>query len=168
SDKAVVYSNVEFTKTSKFQRVQNGKANFTNVVLLDEHERQISYANFGQIIILRCLVKSHEDIHNLSFGFHIRDRNGVDLLYDDSVLQQHPIVAVKPDEELIIDWKFKVLLQAGSYIIATVTSIPINLELSEVDMCDFVPIALQFDVHSRQDKVHAAVFANSSLIIKSA
>jgi hypothetical protein len=47
-----------------------------------------------------------------------------------------------------------------------VSSIPINLSVAEVDMCDFIPIALQFTVESKEERVYSAVFANSVLNIR--
>jgi len=159
----LLYSDGEFKKTSSFQRIQNGKANFTNVILLDENEKRIQQAEFGKTVILRCFLTAYKDIDNLSFGFHVRNRNGVDILYDDTVLQQHKNLPVKCNDEYIISWKFKVLLQAAQYTVSVVSSIPINLAVADVDMCDFVPIALQFDVLSSGANVYAATYANSSL-----
>lgn len=161
-----IYSNEEFKKTSSFQRIQNGKVNFTNVVILDEEEKVIQQVQFGQAITVRCFVDIHEDIHNLSFGFHIRNRNGVEILYDDTVLQRQEVLWVKQNERYIVDWSFKLMLQEGNYNIAVVTSVPINLDIAEVDMCDFIPIAAQIMVESKVDKIYAAVFANSTLSIK--
>lgn len=161
-----IYNDEEFKKTSSFQRVQNGKANFTNVVILDEEENVIQQVQFGQNITIRCFADIHEDIHNLLFGFHVRNRNGVEILYDDTVLQSHDVLWVKQDEKYIIDWKLKVILQAGNYNLSSVCSIPLNLSLGEVDMCDFIPIALQFNVESPVEKIYAAVFANSALTIE--
>ena len=162
----IFYNDVEFKKTSSFQRIQNGKANFTNVVILDEEEKVIQQVQFGQAITVRCFVDIHEDIHNLSFGFHIRNRNGVEILYDDTVLQRQEVLWVKQNERYIVDWSFKLMLQEGNYNIAVVTSVPINLDIAEVDMCDFIPIAAQIMVESKVDKIYAAVFANSTLSIK--
>lgn len=162
----IFYNDVEFKKTSSFQRIQNGKANFTNVVILDEEEKIIQQVQFGQTITIRCFVDIHEDIHNLSFGFHVKNRNGVDILYDDTVLQRQEVLWVKQNEQYIVDWQFKVLLQSNQYTIAVVISIPINLDIAEVDMCDFIPIAAQFVVESRNEHVYSAMFANSKLLIE--
>ena len=58
------------------------------------------------------------------------------------------------------------MLQAGQYNIASVCSIPINLSVGEVDMCDFIPISAQFTVESPTANIYAALFANSTLKIK--
>lgn len=160
-----VYSNEEFKKNSEFQRIRNGKANFTNVVLLNKVGALLHQVEFGETITLRCFVKCNESIHNLAFGFHVRSKNGVEILYDDTVLQKQAVIFTEKNEEYIVDWKFKVNLQAAHYNIAVVCSIPINLEVAEVDMCDFIPIAKQFEVIDKQNKIYAAVHANANFVI---
>jgi lipopolysaccharide transport system ATP-binding protein len=159
------YSNEEFIKTSSFQRIQNGKATFTNVLLLDENKQQIRLAKFGQTVIIRYFVEVYENIHNLVFAFHIRDRNGVELIYDDTLLCNYPVLSAEIGESLIVDWKFTINLQASAYNIAAMMSIPINLEVGNVDICDFIPIASQFEVESPNKYIYAAICANSELSI---
>jgi lipopolysaccharide transport system ATP-binding protein len=159
------YSNEDFIKTSSFQRIQNGKATFTNVLLLDENKQQIRLAKFGQTVIIRYFVEVYENIHNLVFAFHIRDRNGVELIYDDTLLCSYPVLSAEIGESLIVDWKFTINLQASAYNIAAMMSIPINLEVGDVDICDFIPIASQFEVESPNKYIYAAICANSELSI---
>ncbi len=149
-------------RISNFQRIQNNKASFSNVVLLDDNNKVIKSVYLGQSVTLRCYVSVHENIHNLAFGYHIRSINGVDLLYNDSILQKYNLHNVSSGMEFVIDWHFKINLQNGMYNIATVLSIPINLEVAEVDMCDFIPIAFQFEVHDLA-KVYSYILADSSL-----
>lgn len=133
-------------------------------MLLDENEQQISTTKFGQVITLRYFVKAYENIHHLSFAFHIRDKNGVELIYDDTILQNCPIISVCSEEIFILDWKFCINLQKGNYNIAAMMSIPVNLDVSEVDICDFIPIAAQFNVETSK-YIYAATCANSELTI---
>ena len=155
------YSNEEFNKTSSFQRIQNGKATFTNVVLLDKNHKLINLAQFGKTAIIRYYVTVLEDIHNLTFAFHIRDRNGVELIYDDTVLNSKQVISVQAGESLIVDWEFTINLQASGYNIAAMMSIPLNHEVGDVDICDFVPIATQFEVSTPGKMIYAATHANS-------
>jgi lipopolysaccharide transport system ATP-binding protein len=159
------YSNEEFQKTSAFQRIQNRKAAFTNVLLLDKNLKPIHIAQFGKTAIIRYYVEIFEDIHNLTFAFHIRDRNGVELIYDDTVLNSKQVVSAQAGESLIVDWEFTINLQASGYNIAAMMSIPLNHEVGEIDICDFVPIAAQFEVSSPGKMIYAAMYANSTLTI---
>jgi lipopolysaccharide transport system ATP-binding protein len=138
-----------FKQKSSFQRIMNGKAEFLNVILLDETENEISNVKFGQTVILRMVLKAHEDIYALGFGYHIRDKNGVEVIYGSSSIEEKRLYNVKAGETHIVDWKFELRLMQGTYTIACVTSIPIDAEIGKVDFCDFIPIACQFEVERR-------------------
>ena len=160
------YPDQEFLKTSSFQRIGNCGARYSNVVILDEEGHITQDVKFGQTITIRCFIDVFEDIHNLVFGVHIRDRNGFGLLYDDTMLQGTDVFYVKKGNQYMIDWKFKVLLQANQFTITVVASVPINMEVGQVEMYDYVPIASQFRVISPQRYVCGAVHMASDVCIK--
>lgn len=159
------YSNEAFQKTSTFQRIQNGKATFSNVVLLDKNFKPMPLAEFGKPAMIRYYIDVFEDIHNLTFAFHIRDRNGVELIYDDTILNGNQTISAQAGDKLIIDWEFTINLQASAYNIAAMMSIPLNYDIGGVDICDFVPIACSFEVSSPGKMIYAAMYANSTLTI---
>jgi homopolymeric O-antigen transport system ATP-binding protein len=141
-----------FVKRAEFQRVQNGKAHFVQVQLLNERGDEIAYADYGQEVVLRMAISIDEDIPAaLGCGYHLRDRNGVDIVYSDSAIEQKFIVSPRKGERYVIDWRFKLMLRHNNYTIATVLSSPIDLDKSLVDFCDFVPLAIQFSVAPRQE-----------------
>jgi lipopolysaccharide transport system ATP-binding protein len=124
--------------------VQNGKARFVNVQLLDDHGEPVEYATYGQMITLRMAIEVHTDLPLLGFGYHIRDKNGSDIVYSDSEIEQNHIIATIGGTRYIVDWRFAASLMHGNYTIACVLSVPIDLSISKVDFCDFVPVAAQF------------------------
>lgn len=149
-DAEKIFLNKEvFEKNAEYQRNQNGKASFENVQLLNLDGEIISEVVFSQEVILRMVVKIHEDIDLLGMGYHIRNATGIDLVYNDSRFnEQKAIFDLKKGEIYVIDWKFKVELRQELYTIATVISIPVEETLSYPDTCDFVPVALNFSVVS--------------------
>jgi len=159
--------NEEFLKRASFQRIQNGKANFVNVQLLDENEREISRIEYGQTLVLRMAVEMCEDIHELAYGYHIRDKNGTDIAYSDSIIEDRSLVHVKKGDKYIIDWKFKASLMDGIYTIACVLSVPLNYELGQVVFCDFVPIAIQIQMLPRRHwRLYGCVHWPNTLSVK--
>lgn len=160
------YSDEDFKKMSSFQRVENGKVSYLNVIILDHNQNVISQVNHGDNITIRCFVRILSDITNLVFGFHIRDKNGVGLLYDDTLLQHTDIINVKQNEICIVDWKFRVLLQANTYNVTVVASVPISMDVGLVDMCDYIPIACQFSVEARNNYVCSAVRVETDFSIR--
>lgn len=143
-----------FLKNAAYNRTQNGRATFENIQLLNLDGEQISEALFGQEIILRMIVKLHDDIEFLGMGYHIRNSTGIDLIYTDSRFDgMKAILNGKRGEIYIIDWKFKVELRQELYDIACVISTPNDETFSNVDICDFVPCAVQFSAIQKNNKM---------------
>lgn len=140
------FDSASFQKTAAFERIQNGKSSFVNVQLLDESETVIQSVEYGQDVILRMCIKVEEDAHLLSCGYHIKDRNGVSIVNSNSVVEDRLLSLVNSGERYVVDWKFKVSLMEGTYNIACVLSVPLNVEFGEVDFCDYVPCACQFEM----------------------
>lgn len=139
-----------FQKNAAYNRIQDGRANFENIQLLDLNGEQVSEVIFGQEVVLRMTIKLHENISFLGMGYHIRNSTGIDLIYTDSRFDgMKAIIDGKRDEIYVIDWKFKVELRQELYDIACVISTPNDETFSDVNICDFVPCALQFSaIHS--------------------
>ncbi|OGP66785.1 MAG: ABC transporter [Deltaproteobacteria bacterium RBG_19FT_COMBO_43_11] len=158
----------DFEKKAAFQRVQNGKASFKSVVLLDENEKVIESVEYGQKVKLRMAVVVHEDIHLLGYGYHIRDKNGVDVIYSDCFIEgQSCLENLKAGDRYIIDWCFNPRLRNGNYSIASVISIPISMEIGQVDFCDFVPISCQFVMNIRQPfRLHGLVNWDNEIVCR--
>ena len=138
--------NREFLARARYQRIQNGKAEFFNVQLLDETGSEIVQTEYGQQVQLRMAILFHEDIDEIGFGYHVRSSTGVDVVYADSVLDGTILRQAKKGEQYLVDWKFKVCLMQENYNIACVLSIPVDQSLSRVEFCDFIPCAVQFSV----------------------
>jgi lipopolysaccharide transport system ATP-binding protein len=142
----------EFLKRATFQRLQNGKAHFLNVQLLDHYGNEVVRVEYDQEVTLRMAIQVTADIPDLlEFGYHIRDSNGVDLVYSDSIIEGAGIAAPRNGDRYVTDWTFRAALHAGNYTIAVGMSIPINLQISLVDRCDFIPLAIQFYVEPRRE-----------------
>lgn len=143
--------NTAFQKRASFQRIQNGKANFVNVQIFNEEGEETSIFDYEENVTLKMAIEIYEDIEELAFGYHIRDKNGIDIVYSDSVIEDKNLNYVKQGDRYIIDWKFKASLIQGMYNIACVLSIPIIIEIGQVDFCDFIPLAVQFSMTPRKD-----------------
>ena len=138
-----------FRKNAAYQRLQNGRANFENVQLLNVEGEPVFDVIFGQEVILRMFIKFNEDINCLAMGYHIRNTNGVDLVYNDSRFSDvKAIFDAKRGEIYVVDWRFKVELRQELYNFACSISTPVEESLDSPDLCDFVPLALQFKVNS--------------------
>lgn len=142
-------NNPDFKKRASFQRIQNGKASFINIQLLDKFENEIQSVHYEQKVILRMAVEVYEDIDLLALGYHIRDRNGVDVIYSGLLIENKPLVKVKAGEKYLLDWEFKASLQHGKYNIACIMSIPVDINIANIEICDFAPFAVQFEMEKK-------------------
>jgi lipopolysaccharide transport system ATP-binding protein len=139
-----------FEERAAFKRIQNGQAAFISVQLLDIEGNRLESVAFGQDVTLRMAIAVHDDLDVLSYGYHIRDKNGLDVIYSSAGIESQRLRGVKKGEHYIVDWKFKMSLMHGSYTVVTVISIPVDDDSSKVSFCDFVPIAVQFTVEQRR------------------
>ena len=139
-------ANEAFLKRASYQRVQNGKAEFVNVELLNEDGRPIQEAEFRQPVVLRMSVVFREAMPLVGVGYAVRSSTGVDLVYGDSRLDHGEVKDVQPGERYVFDWRFKVGLQAGSY--SVVCAVSRMFGDTGYERCDFVPCAVQFSVQA--------------------
>ena len=152
SEKNLLLGQENFLKKANYQRTQDGRVSFENVQLFNLNGDLISEVFYGQEVILRMVVKFHADIEFLGMGYHIRNLNGIDLVYTDSRFNEtKAILDAKRGEIYIIDWKFKMELKEDIYDIACVISTPTKESLDYPIICDFVPCALQFSVSPAND-----------------
>lgn len=148
-----------FRTTAAFHRVQSGKAEFLNVQLLDETGRRLEAVDFGQKVILRMKFRSTSREALLGCGYHIRDRNGFDVIYSDTGIEHCHFSDVAGNEIVVIDWGFKVLLKEGDYVISSVLSVPLDLSISSAEICDWVPAAVSMKVgRGHSLPIHAAAY----------
>lgn len=83
---------------------------------------------------------------SIGTAYHIRDKNGFDLVYSDTCFENSDIVNCKVGEIYIVDWVFCMSLQQGDYTIASMLSIPKDITLGQVEVCDFIPMSVQVKV----------------------
>ncbi|MEI8197922.1 MAG: ABC transporter ATP-binding protein, partial [Phycisphaerae bacterium] len=140
-----------FAKRAEFQRVRNGKAAFVNIQLLNERHEEASLVAFDEEVSLCMAIEAQEDIACLESGYIIRNKDGVDLVYADSIIAEQPLRCVKAGSRHIISHRFRTPLAAGRYHICCALSIPVNSSNGQLEFCDFVPLAWHFEVTERKN-----------------
>ena len=135
-----------FRMRAAFQRIQNGLAEFVNVMLLDEVGQEVDSVGFGGKVVLRQIVRVLGAVSQLGIGYHIRDKNGFDIIYSDSGIEGGHLVPTTIGGVYVIDWEFRVLLREGDYVVASMLSEPLDLQAGDVAVVDFVPISMNFSV----------------------
>jgi lipopolysaccharide transport system ATP-binding protein len=145
--------NSVFQKNAQYQRVQNGKAEIKNVQLLNEKEEPVYYIEYGTQAMLRVAIEIHQDIPKLDFGYQIRDKNGIEVIQADSVFENKRLHNLKKGDKYVVDWYFTVSLShmGNTYTILTGLVNPINYDMQQFEICDRVPISVQFEVMIRKE-----------------
>lgn len=158
-DASAPEDNAEFLECAKFQRLQNGQAEFINVLLRDDSGGRLREVDFGERVTLRMVIRVLQDTPVLAFGYHIRDRNGMDLAYSDSGIENAHIYQARAGDVYVADWALRMQFREGDYSITAVCAVPIDLVAGVVETCDHVPIALQF----RMNRGHFPLYGSMRL-----
>lgn len=154
----------QFQKSAAYQRIKKGKAEFLNVIILNEQGEEIDCCEFGEKVTLRMILRIVRDIETLALAYVVRDKNGFDIIYSDTGIESKMIENSKAGQVYLFEWGFNVMLKEGDYVIAAMSSIPIDLSIADVDVCDFVPIATHLKV-TRGDTfpMHGAVYWDNDI-----
>jgi lipopolysaccharide transport system ATP-binding protein len=136
----------EFAQRASFQRLRNGQTEFLDVRLTDPAGRPLECVEFNQTVVLRMLFRANRDIPLVGLAYHVRDRTGYDIIYSDTGIESCHVTSLHAGQVVQTDWRFRVCLREGEYSLSAMLSIPQNLEIAQVEVCDFVPIALAFRV----------------------
>jgi lipopolysaccharide transport system ATP-binding protein len=87
-------------------------------------------------------------------------------VYADTGFENKHLYNLKTGDQYQIQWKLPMNIQEGSYSVAAMMSVPINLQLSQVDVCDFIPLACVLKVSRGKGlPIHGAAYLNKSLEI---
>lgn len=162
------FDNEKFLAVSDFQRIKNGNAYFVNVQVINKSGRAIDTVFFGEEITLRQVVKVEQSFSRLGLGYHIRDKNGFDLIYSDTGIESgRHIEQPKSGGVYVVDWTFKVNLREGSYVISSMLSVPVDLQIGDVEVIDFIPISVTLAVsRGKALPIYGAVYWDNKLDIK--
>ncbi len=161
-------NNSNFLSIANFQRIQNGAAEFINVLMLDDQGLPTEAVTFGQKVTLRQIIQINSSISRLGFAYHIRDKNGQDIIYSDSGIESGgQISPITIGGAYVADWTFTVHLREGHYVVSSMASEPIDLELGSVNVLDFIPISLKFSVSRGQNlPIYAAVYWENEFSVR--
>jgi lipopolysaccharide transport system ATP-binding protein len=136
-----------FASMADFQRIRGDYAEFLNVCLLDSRGRQVDAVDLGERVTLRQVLRIKQAVPRLALAYHLRDRNGFDLVYADTGLAgDRHLESPVPGETYVIDWTFDMQLRDGQYVVASMASLPHNAAAGDVTVADFVPISCKFTV----------------------
>jgi lipopolysaccharide transport system ATP-binding protein len=158
----------KFQSIASFQRIQNGAAEFINIMVLDENGRSIDTLTFGQKVTLRQIIKINSPMPKLGLAYHIRDKNGQDIVYSDTGIESDShILQADGGSIYVVDWSFTAHLREGNYVISSMASEPVYLQAGNVVVVDFIPISARFSISRGQGlPIYAAVYWKNDLHVR--
>lgn len=164
----VYIANSENFKTqAAFQRIQNGVAEFMNVMLLDGDGEPVDSVVFGERVTLRQIICVQKSTPKLGVAYHIRDKSGLDIIYSDTGIEGKHLVSSRVGDIFAIDWSFTVFLREGNYVIASMLSEPNDLSIGDVTVADFIPISMKFSVtRNGRPQIYATAYWENRLQIQ--
>jgi len=142
--------NSAFAKRASWGRVNNNKASFKNVQLLSTEGQAMHSVEYGQVVKLKAAVQVEGEVKKLAYAFHIRTKDGVDVFYSSSGVEDDYIEGLKCGDIAVIEKQFKLQLLQGNYSITAVLSLPDEEGGGAVQFCDYIPIALTFDMEQKR------------------
>lgn len=134
---------------SSFGRVSNGQGQFESVILTDNTGNILNSVSYGQDVELRLEISFNRDIECVGYGFHIRNSEGIEVLYFATGAEVNFLYGVKAKSKIVVNNKFKLPLIQGNYTIAVVLVNPIDSENGVAEYIDFIPLAYNFEMHKR-------------------
>ena len=164
----ILKTDLEFENKASFQRIQNGKAHFNRVMLINQDGSPIQHVEYEQNVILRMALTTDSNIDILGFGYRIVNNKGISIVGSNSELEEkNNLTNVKAGESYVIEWQFTVRLAPGPYSIAVTCYIPHDMRIYDVDYCDMIPIAYQFTMNNRKNcDINATSYWDNKLQIK--
>ncbi|MBK7953706.1 MAG: ABC transporter ATP-binding protein [Candidatus Accumulibacter sp.] len=114
----------EFAAAAAFHRLKNGMADLLNVRLINKSGQKTELVEFGQAIVLRVVFRCNIDLPTVGLAYHIRDRNGFDVIYSDTEIERCHVTNLRSGEIISMEWEFDVNLREGVYSIAIMLSDP--------------------------------------------
>ena len=135
---------------SNFSRVRNGQGQFESVILSNSEGITINSVSYGQDVNLKFEVTFNEDIECVGYGFHIRNSEGIEVLYFATGADVDFIHNVKAKSRIVVNNSFSLALIQGNYTIAVVLVKPIDASNGVAEYIDFIPLAYNFEMQKRQ------------------
>jgi lipopolysaccharide transport system ATP-binding protein len=137
-----------------------GKARITEVTLFDEHGQPLHQASGGKRVNLRIQAQMLANLHDVVFGYFVRNRLGLNIFGDNTYLAYHqqPVSAAQGDQ-LMAEFTFVMpFLPQGEYSVCAAVATGSNLEHEQQHWVHEAMVIRSVDNH-----VHADVLALPSV-----
>jgi len=159
-----VRKDVSFKRDENFlNRIKNtrsgtGEARIRYVEMIDEAEQSIHQCMLNDWIIIRGHIEFLTDCDTPNIGFIVRDKNGNDIIGTNLFVERIYLPGKIAGDHLVVDFKFKNILQDGTYSVTFAVSKSDDLGRFNIKTYDWVDNAMVFSTVSGSTKhIHTKV-----------
>jgi lipopolysaccharide transport system ATP-binding protein len=138
----VFHADPTFDQRAGFFRHGTGAARIRDVELLDAGFRPLAAADFNQDVVLRVHVEFYQDVPTSILGYYVRDKTGTNVIGTNTYEENVAIPPRKPGQTMVVDFRHRLPLMAGSYSITTALA----YNRSSATYFDWIDNALVFEV----------------------
>jgi hypothetical protein len=139
-----------FALRARFNRVGNGDAEITNIQMLRNGTYSASF-DFDDEACIRISARFNVSLRNLNLALKVRTLQGVDVLFQDTRLQNEMSRIYKAGSEYVFEWRLKLPLMHGSYVLSCGLAHPPEIAGQDWVFVDMVPLAYEFGMAPRTE-----------------
>lgn len=137
-----------FALRSRFNRAGNGDAEIINVQMLRNGTHSSSF-DFDDEACIPISVKFNRSLRNLNLALKVRTLQGVDVLFQDTRLQDEMARIYESGKIYAFEWRIKLPLMHGSYALSCGLAHPPEIAGQDWVFVDILPIAYEFSMSPR-------------------
>lgn len=147
-NKPVAFGAEAFELRSRFNRVGNGAAEIINVQMLRNGTHSSNF-DFDDEACITISVKFNRSLRNLNLALKVRTLQGVDVLFQDTRLQDEMARTYEAGKIYAFEWRIKLPLMHGSYALSCGLAHPPESSGQDWVFVDILPIAYEFSMSPR-------------------
>lgn len=132
----------EIPGSEKMYRHGSGEAKIRGLQLLNSKSLPTQLVAFGEEVTIRFYVEYMADVPESGIGFYIRDLYGIEIVGVNTFEEQKPLGSRRKGDRIIIDFRLRLHLRAGSYSISP----GLAVHPTEPRYLDWIDNALVFEM----------------------
>lgn len=147
-NRPIDFGSESFALRARFNRVGNGDAEITNVQMFRNgaHASSFDYDDDACILIS---VRFNSFLRNLNLAIKVRTLQGVDVLFQDTRLQEEMARSYDAGDIYTFEWRMKLPLMHGAYALSCGLAHPPEIAGQDWVFVDIVPVAYEFSMAPR-------------------
>ncbi len=156
-----------FRERSRDHRTGDGTAEFINVQILNRDGKSREMFDYGDVVMLRQVVRFHKALDHVNVSYKIRSVQGVDIVFGDTRLTEDIARRYEEGRVYVFEWTFRLDLMHGNYVVLSGLAHPPIGMRDDWSFVDMVPISAMFRVAPRKaGMIDGFVVWSNSLAIR--